>query len=200
MNATLMEGHRRFRRYHWPQREEKLRLLAATQRPQALYLGCADSRVVPNLFLDLDPGELFVVRQIAAIVPDPTSAAARPLGAALAYVLEVLRVEHIIVCGHDHCGGLGALLAAAPTGEGELTQWLREAGTDEEERARLAALPPSLAVEEFIAAQLNRLRRFPVVAAALAQNRVQLEAWVYDLTTGCVRRRQDDGRFVPLPA
>ena len=109
MGTELLEGNRRYRDRDWPSKSQKLRALADGQMPTALYLGCADSRVVPDVFLDAGPGELFVVRQIAAIVPPPEHAAARPLAAALEYALEHLEVRHVIVCGHDRCGGLSAI-------------------------------------------------------------------------------------------
>ena len=153
MSARLLDGNRRFRRRYWPSRKDRLRALTDGQKPLALYLGCADSRVVPNVFLDAEPGELFVVRQIAAIVPSPKSAAARPLAAALEYAIEQLSVRHVIVCGHDQCGGLAGLLDREAGSHSHLTEWLDEAAVDEVLRDELASMPRTRAVERFVGRQ-----------------------------------------------
>ena len=201
MSVHLLEGNRRFRGREWARRGHQLRALAAGQMPVALYLGCADSRVVPNVFLDAGPGELFVVRQIAAIVPGPERAAARPLAAALEYALEHLGVRHVIVCGHDRCGGLAALLGDDAAPESQLAGWLEEAAIEAPLRRELALLSRERATERFVDRQLATLARYRSVATALAEERVTLHGWVYDLTTGLVRARNAyDGEYrVPAP-
>jgi carbonic anhydrase len=196
MSVHLLDGNRRFAGQYWAKRAHKLRALAAGQMPVALYIGCADSRVVPNVFLDADPGELFVVRQIAAIVPRPQSAAARPLAAALEYALEALAVRHVVVCGHDRCGGLAALLGDDVSPASQLGGWLEEAAVDRSLRRELALMPREQATERFVDLQLQTLARYPSVAEALDEGRVSLHGWVYDMTNGLVRARNElDGAY-----
>jgi carbonic anhydrase len=199
MSARVLEGNHRFRRRYWPSRKDRLRALTEGQKPLALYLGCADSRVVPNVFLDAEPGDLFVVRQIAAIVPSPARAAARPLAAALEYALEQLEVRHVIVCGHDQCGGLAGLLDRESGGHSHLSQWLDEADVDTALRQELATMPRARAVERFVGRQLEVLTTYPPVARALSAGTVTLHGWVYDLSTGRVRARGVDGRYREQP-
>jgi carbonic anhydrase len=201
MSVHLLEGNRRFRGREWARRGHELRALAAGQMPVALYIGCADSRVVPNVFLDAGPGELFVVRQIAAIVPAPDRHSARPLAAALEYALEQLDVRHVVVCGHDRCGGLAALLGDDAAPDSQLAGWLEEASVERPLRRELAALPRERATERFVDRQLETLARYPSVATALRGERLTLHGWVYDLSTGLVRARNAyDGVYrVPEP-
>jgi carbonic anhydrase len=151
--------------------------------------------VVPNLILDAEPGELFEVRQIAAIVPAPERPASRPLAAALEYAIDELHVADVIVCGHDRCGGLAALLNGGASAESELAGWLDEASIDEALRGALRSLPPSRAVETFTKRQLDTLARYPVVARALGEGRVTLHTWIYDVEDGRVRACTEDGTF-----
>src|SRR5262249_21329458 len=131
MVTKLLQGHRKFRSQYFEHERELFEALARGQRPQAMVIACCDSRVVPNLILDAGPGELFVLRNIPNIVPryEPEDLHFRSVGAALEYALHVLRVPHIIVCGHTECGGLKALadgLDALERDTPALVDWLRE--------------------------------------------------------------------------
>ena len=107
---TLFEGAIKFKEENFIAYKELFENLKEGQNPHTLFVGCADSRVVPNLITNTLPGELFVVRNIANIVP-PYREAEEYLAttSAIEYALEELKVENIIICGHSHCGGCAAL-------------------------------------------------------------------------------------------
>src|SRR5215207_10174403 len=105
----LVQGVQRFQRgISGPQRDLFMRL-ADGQRPDALFITCSDSRINPNLITQTEPGELFILRNAGNIVP-PYGAASGGEGATIEYAVSVLKLRHIIICGHSHCGAMNALL------------------------------------------------------------------------------------------
>jgi carbonic anhydrase len=199
----LLDGHATFRREYAAGAAPFLQKLASEhQSPGALYVGCSDSRVVPELLTSSAPGELFVVRNIANAVPplDDTDAS---VGAALDYALEVLHVEHVVVCGHYGCGGVKAVLDGHDRLRrlSSLHQWLDHLAppilasrielVDEEEQWRAA-------VEANVVQQLVNLSTYPAVRARLERDELWLHGWVYDLHSGGVTVYDPAGeRFVP---
>ena len=168
------------------QRPEEFAELAEGQSPQVLFITCSDSRVVPALITGARPGELFELRTAGNIVPPYASE--RPTGeaATIEYAVEVLGVRDIVVCGHSHCGAVGALvrgddLTAVPA----VRDWLAHAA------ARPAGAPedPEVAegVQSHVLTQLLRLRSYPCVERRLAEGRIDLHAWYYEVHTGAVR-------------
>lgn len=200
---SLLRGHAAFRREYAAGARQFLTDLASRhQSPSALYVGCADSRVVPELLTSSAPGELFVVRNIANCVP-PLAARDASVGAALDYAVAALEVGHIVVCGHYGCGGVKAVLEphidrrALPS----LAEWLdglaepieavRNAMLDADEQWRLA-------VEANVVAQLQNLPSYSVVRERLDAGRLQLHGWVYDLHSASITVYDAVGeRFVP---
>ncbi len=106
---SLVQGVRRFRTEVFAQQREYFKKLAAGQHPQALFITCSDSRVVPNIITQTAPGELFVLRNAGNIVPPPGMTAGGE-AATIEFAVEHLNVEHIIVCGHTQCGAMKALV------------------------------------------------------------------------------------------
>ena len=125
----LLNGYRRFRRDRWPERRQQFETLADTgQRPRALVVSCADSRVDPGMIFDAGPGELFVVRNVANLVPPfAPDKAYHGTSAALEFAVRILEVPDILVMGHAMCGGVRALLEGAPAGASDLS--LRGSGS-----------------------------------------------------------------------
>lgn len=183
-----LDGHDAFRRTQQIDNRAFLQRLASEgQSPDALYIGCSDSRVVPELLTASSPGRLFVVRNIANLVP-PLDHADASVGAALDYAVGVLRVPHIVICGHYGCGGVHAALdgSHAVAEHTSLAEWL--AGIAPAiERAGPASLDPEVrwrrAVEENVLQQVANLFTYPQVARAIAAGELTLHAWVYDLFT-----------------
>lgn len=107
MVEELLAGHGRFRaEYVAEERGFLERLAEEGQRPSALFIGCSDSRVIPELLTGAVPGELFVVRNVANLIP-PRSDPDRSIGAAIEYAVDQLGIREVIVCGHEECGGAG---------------------------------------------------------------------------------------------
>jgi carbonic anhydrase len=111
----LLEGYRRFRAEVWPRERERFEKLADGQQPETLVIACSDSRVDPAMVFGAAPGELFVVRNVAALVPPYEPDGGRHgVSAALEFGVRMLGVKRIVVMGHARCGGVQALLLGAP--------------------------------------------------------------------------------------
>ncbi|MEU8518703.1 carbonic anhydrase [Streptomyces sp. NPDC048577] len=184
---------------HVADHAEEFRALESGQSPEALFITCSDSRVVPSLITGARPGELFELRTAGNVVPE--YGAGRPCAeaATIEYAVEVLGVRDIVVCGHSHCGAVGALvrsedLSAVPAVRG----WLEHA------TPRPAGGPdhlPDLAasVQDHALNQLRRLRAHPRVAERVTEGALSLHAWYYEVHTGSVRAYDAAGdSFRPL--
>ncbi|MDB4928607.1 MAG: carbonic anhydrase [Myxococcaceae bacterium] len=186
MTSSLLDGHGLFQRRYFHEREYIRGLAHADQRPRALFIGCSDSRVVPEYLTSAGFGELFVLRNIANFVPalEHTDAS---VGAAIDYALGSLEVPDIIVCGHYGCGGVKAALDdLGPLRERHpsLHEWLE--GVAPAARRGLAAGDDPDAVwrrgvEENVIQALENLITYDVVREKLEAGTVHLHAWIYDL-------------------
>ncbi|MBB4665032.1 carbonic anhydrase [Conexibacter arvalis] len=180
------------------------RLAVEGQRPQIALVSCSDSRVLPEMFTQAAPGDIFLVRNAGNIVPvggndSPGEAAS------LEFAVEVLGVRDIVVCGHTHCGAVDAILhpetiAGLPT----LEKWLLSSQeTGQIVRERYSHLEGEalmrVAVGEHVLVQLQHLRRLPFIASRLPEPDFSIHGWVYDIKTGEVQVYDvDQDRFVPL--
>ncbi len=166
-------------------------LVTNGQHPLAFFVGCSDSRVIPEVLTQAVPGELFVVRNVANLLP-PAGLRIVSAGAALEFAVGHLGVRHLIVCGHELCGGVRAALDGSvdPDLEPSLAEWLRGLAPIV---ARTAGLPEDggrrwrRATEENVLEQLRNATTYPVVAARLAAGELALHGWVFDLATGRLR-------------
>ncbi|MER5541082.1 carbonic anhydrase [Streptomyces sp. NPDC001118] len=168
------------------QRPEEFAKLAEGQSPQVLFITCSDSRVVPALITGARPGQLFELRTAGNIVPPHNSLHPTSEAATIEYAVEVLGVRDVVVCGHSHCGAVGALvrgddLTAVPA----VRDWLAHATP----RPAGAVEDPAVAqgVQAHVLTQLLRLRSYPCVERKLAAGRLGLHAWYYEVHTGAVR-------------
>jgi carbonic anhydrase len=199
----LLRGLAHFRSEYAANEGEFLRDLAKKgQFPRALYVGCSDSRVVPELLTGSRPGDLFVVRNVGNIIP-PFQKDYVSVGAAVEFGIEILRVPHLIVCGHDGCGGVRATLEGRDkiTHMPSLHRWLEFAEKAIDRLRPLGLSPDELmaaAVEENVLRQMDNLITHPCVARALSEHRLQLHGWVYDISDGSTRVYDvDREEFVP---
>jgi carbonic anhydrase len=162
--------------------------LCEIQKPDYLWIGCADSRVPANEIVGLAPGELFVHRNVANIVsPDDTNCVA-----VVQYAVEALSVKHIIVCGHYGCGGVEAALGGAM--HGAVDRWLqrirdiRSAHAAELERAGGHAERWRLLCELNVAGQVKSVSQISPVREAWLQGKpLAIHGWIYDLRDGLLR-------------
>ena len=201
----ILRGLSRFQKNVYPKHRELFEKLALGQRPEALFITCADSRIDPCLLTQTKPGELFICRIIGNIVP-PYPDAIGGVSATIEYAVGVLGVADVIVCGHTDCGVLKGVLNPEPLEPlGSVSAWLNYA-----QPARQAATPREdpqtdpeylLAVTEHnVIQQLANLRTHPTVAARLELGDLQLHGWVYHIGQGLVTA-YDTGQaaFRPLP-
>jgi len=185
--TKLISGYRRFREKFDSEHEVFERLAEEGQNPKVLWIGCSDSRVVPELITGADPGELFDVRNIANVVP-PAGSAACATGAAVEYAVIHLKVSHIVVCGHTECGGIKALETPPdPNSQPHIASWLELArpardqvlDTDVPEADRYLET-----IKTNVLMQCENLRSYPCVAAGEQSGGLSIHPWLYDLRTG----------------
>jgi carbonic anhydrase len=187
MPHRLLEGLRRFRRDRFPlYREHYERLVAEGQRPSTLFIGCCDSRVVPDVLTDSMPGELFVARNVGNFVPPfAPDADFHGTSAAIEFATVVLGVTDIVVCGHSHCGAIRALYEPLPQDTPHIARWLelgREAMLEGE-------LTPDLLRDterRSVVLQLSRLLTFPMVQERVEAGDLSLHGWHYIIEAGRV--------------
>jgi carbonic anhydrase len=181
----LLGGVSRFQKDFYQQHKELFEKLALGQRPEALFITCADSRIDPCLITQTQPGELFICRVIGNIVP-PYPDAVGGVSATIEYAVGVLRVPAVIVCGHTDCGVMkGALHPDALEAWPNVTSWLRYVKLDRRESRPTPELLLAL-TEENVTAQLDNLRSHPAVKARLEQGSLTLHGWVYHIGSGVV--------------
>lgn len=168
------------------------RLATKGQSPKALMISCADSRIVPELILQAEPGDLFVTRNAGNIVP-PFAQANGGVSSAVEYAVVALGVTDIIVCGHSGCGAMDALLRPGSLDEmPNVAAWLRHSHAatgvvrncypeieDHKDRLRVLSL-------ENVVCQLAHLRTHPSVAAGIAKGQVALHGWFVDIHAGSI--------------
>ena len=191
-DRALEQEHELFQRaYAGHEREFLEDLVAHGQHPLAFFLGCSDSRVIPELLTQAVPGELFVVRNVANLLP-PVERRIVSAGAALEYAVGHLHVRHLIVCGHDLCGGVRAALDGGVDREETpaLAEWLDGLGPVVE---RTRSVPEEggrrwrRTVEENVLEQLTNALGYAAVARAVATGELALHGWVFDMATGSLR-------------
>jgi carbonic anhydrase len=200
----LIEGVLRFQDEVFPQHRELFQQLAAGQSPRWLLITCSDSRVLPSLFAQVGPGELFTCRNAGNIVP-AHGAHAGGVAATIEYAVQVLKVKHIIVCGHSDCGAMKAVLHPEMVAElPAVAHWVAYA-----ERARAVVLEMAngaseqtlldALVDENVLAQLDNLRTLPSVAAKLKAGTLEIHGWSYDIRHGRFKAWDAaSGRWWPL--
>ena len=199
--SWLVEGFGRFRQRHFESGLFK-RLSEEGQTPKVLVLGCCDSPVDPAIILDCDPGDLFVIRNVANLVP-PFESAGHYHGtsAALEFGVCNIGVEHIIVLGHAQCGGIRALIKGTASGEEEsfVGRWmtLAKSATD---KALSRPSGESLAQDcekQAILASLENLMTFPWVKSRVEAGELQLHGWYFDIESGTLLASKG-GVFGPI--
>ena len=186
-NRKLVDGLRRFRREYFPAyKEHYQRLVEEGQKPTTLFIGCSDSRVVPDLITDSLPGELFIVRNVGAFIPPfEIDQGYHGVSAGIEFAVLNLGVTDIVICGHTHCGAIRALYDAPNAASPHVTKWLElahEARVDEP----VTELVLRRTEQRSIAVQLERLMSFPMVAERVEQGLVSLHGWHYVIEEGRV--------------
>lgn len=207
--AGLVEGYRRFRQNAWTPRLERWAALGTGQEPRIMVIACSDSRVDPAQIFDVAPGEIFVVRNVAAMVPPfETTPGHHGVSAALEFAVQFLKVREIVVMGHGLCGGCKAALTQSmqgtePGNGGFIADWIdllddaREEvvakhgteGRDAERAMEMAGVKVSLA----------NLRTFPCVQELESRGRLRLRGAFFAISDGVLHLLDEDsGEFAPV--
>lgn len=206
----LVSGYRRFRRGAYSTQRARFDVLANQgQSPKVMVIACSDSRVDPSQIFDVDPGEIFVVRNVAAMVPPfETTPGHHGVSAALEFAVQVLQVEEVLVLGHGMCGGCKAALTqsmhgAEPGRGGFIADWIEllddardevahEYGTEGREAER--------AMEQAaVRVSIENLRTFPCVQAKEAKGTLKLRGAFFAIADGILHWLDDgSGKFTPV--
>jgi len=207
--SRLIEGYHRFRETGWSPNRERWRTLREGQQPEVMVIACSDSRVDPSQIFDFDPGEVFVVRNVAALVPPfETSPGHHGVSAALEFAVQVLEVKEIIVLGHGMCGGCKAALTqemhgAEPGEGGFIADWIAML---DEARVPIAATlgtqgrDAERAMEHAgVQVSLANLRTFPCIRSKERKGLLTLRGAFFAISDGVLHLLDKaTGKFEPV--
>lgn len=205
--SKFIEGITRFQHSHYGENPELANELKTGQKPKALLIGCSDSRVDPALLTDCAPGDLFMIRNVANLVPPyETDSGFHGVSSALEYAVCFLEVENIIVMGHSGCGGIGGLMETAKGNEvGEfIGKWVNIAAPARDkvlkEHADKSPEEQAHACEkEAILVSLGNLMTFPWIKERVSKGQLILHGWYYNIGTGQLKYyNQITGEFEVL--
>lgn len=207
--TQLVEGYRRFRAGQWVERHDRWAEARVGQQPRVMIIACADSRVDPSQIFDMAPGEAFIVRNIAALVPPfETTPGHHGVSAALEFAVQVLEVKEIVVMGHGMCGGCKAALTQSlhgtePGEGGFIADWI--AMLDEVREPVVAQYgtegrDAERAMEHAgIRVSLQNLRTFPCVRRKEREGRLKLRGAFFAIADGVLHSLEETtGEFLPL--
>ena len=206
--AHLFDGYRRFRDTGWTPHRERWRTLREGQEPEVMVIACSDSRVDPAQIFDVDPGEIFVVRNVAALVPPfETNPGHHGVSAALEFAVQVLKVKEVVVMGHGMCGGCKAALTqelhgTEPGEGGFIADWIamldearepvaQEHGT----QGRVAERAMEMAA---VRVSIANLMTFPCIRTKVGKGSLNLRGAFFAISDGVLHLLDEDtGRFAP---
>ena len=211
MVKELVEGFKNFRDSYFEKRSKVLQQLAEKgQSPQTMVICCSDSRVEPSILFGTGPGDLFVVRNVANLVPPFTSKDNVSIGSALEYAVKVLRVKDIIVLGHAHCGGVAALCKSiSDDKEGEITDnptdfiktWV-DIAKPALSKIYFDHKDENIEVNSERAVLLysyNNLLTYPWLNDAVNENSLEIDAWWLDFKSVMLwKKAQGSDSFMPM--
>ncbi|HJV64874.1 MAG TPA: carbonic anhydrase [Geomonas sp.] len=205
--ARFIAGFKRFQKQYFDPQEFRFGNLGQEQNPKVLLIGCSDSRVDPAILTGCAPGELFVVRNVANLVPPCESDSQyHGVSAALEYAVCHLEVEHIIVLGHSGCGGISALMNGIPEGRpgAFIGKWVEIATRGKEQvLTELSGKEPEkqcrACEQAAILISLENLLTFSWIAERVDSGKVLLHGWYFDISNGqLLSYRPESAAFVPL--
>jgi len=200
----MIQGYHRFREHGWDDEVERWEQLSKGQKPQVLLIACSDSRVDPATVLDTAPGEIFVVRNVANLVPPfETGGGRHGVSAALEFAVTQLKVKEIVVMGHGSCGGVAAALSqgfkdAEPGQGGFVAKWI-DLLDDAREKVVAKHGTEGGAVHELelegVRTSLENLKTFPFVQDALDKGELRLRGAWFGIAEGDLKVMDDHGEF-----
>lgn len=192
----LIKGNKNFKNIHFPRMEKKFEnLIINGQTPEILFIGCSDSRVIPDLIVDSKPGDMFILRNIGNFVPPyENDDHFHGSTAAIEYAVSVLKVKHIIVCGHTHCGACASLyedLDDKPYLK-HVKKWL-ELGKkakeytllgieDKTDKEKILRTTEKISIKH----QLDNLLTYPEILKKLQNKEIEIHGWYYKIEEGII--------------
>lgn len=198
----LTAGYHRFRAERWPDARAQYEAAAEGQKPHTLIVACSDSRADPALIFDAKPGELFVVRNVANLVPPyEPDGQLHGVSAALEFGVKVLGVKRIVVMGHASCGGVNAMLNGAPDICADfVAPWVAQ-GTPVVQHVAETVAPDQVqraAEEAIVRLSIRNLRTFPWIAERESAGQLTLSGLHFGIADGVLTAMTDQPRFEPL--
>ncbi len=200
----IVRGIHQFQTTAFSAHRELFESLSQGQRPETLLITCSDSRIAPDLLMQTQPGDLFVLRNAGNLIP-PYGAANGGEGATIEYAISALGVKHVLVMGHSNCGAMKGLLNPESLTDMPLvTDWLKHADAT---RGVVKECYPDLkgehllnaTIKENVLVQLDNLRTYPKVAALLTKGALTLHGWIYQIESGQILAYDPEAsHFTPI--
>jgi carbonic anhydrase len=197
----FIAGYHQFRDNYFSQNKDFLKsLMGKPQTPKAMMISCSDSRIDPGLKFGAEPGDIFMVRNVANLVPPyAPDGAYHGTSAALEFAVQVLEVENIVVMGHARCGGIGALVNhKEQTAPEFVAAWMKIAMPALENattKVKSGGDLQRLCEQEAVKVSLQNLMSFPWVKSRVDSGNLKIHGWYFDLETGTLHRLNADGAF-----
>ncbi len=192
---ALIAGHEKFNKDFNQHRPAWLRLVDEGQRPRFLWIGCSDSRIIPEQITGARPGELFVMRNIGNVVP-PYGTSGDAAAAVLEFAVRDLAVEHAIVCGHTFCGGIEAALDQGVRNRtshlARWVSWIQPAVYQVEARGIAPEARQMETAKANVLQQCENVKSYPVVSQAQKEGRLAVHGWLFDLESGSLLAFDDE--------
>jgi carbonic anhydrase len=206
--ARFLSGFKEFQRTYFCGDDQIFSGLKENQAPKVLVIACSDSRVDPAILMGCEPGDMFVVRNVANLVPPYEKFPGHHgVSAAVEYAVKVLQVEHVIVLGHSGCGGIQALMAPDSEALGEfIAPWVKIAEpalreVSEKLPNKDDALRQCACEQASVLVSLENLLTFPWIFDRVMTGRVYLHGWYFDMKRGeLLSYLPETGTFEPLVA
>ncbi|MCJ8325655.1 MAG: carbonic anhydrase [Campylobacterales bacterium] len=208
MIKNLIKGNRLFKKYEFPNFQKDMEeSIKHGQKPEILFIGCSDSRVTPDLFLNTKPGDMFILRNVGNFVPKyKHDEDFHGSAAAIEYAVSILKIKDIIVCGHSHCGACESLYKELPNTEDlvHIKTWLKlgekaKADTLKENKFTTKSEMYRETEKNSIKHQLENLLSYPGVLKAIQNNELTLHGWHYSIEdAGISYYNKEKDKFCPL--
>ena len=203
----LIEGYQRFYQHYFVENPELYNKLFQGQEPKILVIACCDSRVHPEQIMDADPGDMFVIRNVANVVPvNEVDGKSHGTSSAMEFAVKHLQVKHVIIMGHSQCGGIKALMEGDHRNEdyGFIDPWMkqvedaREKVLSERGRADFAIQCRHCELES-IKISMKNLMTFPWIEERCKEGKLSVHGWYFDIKTGALLALEDN-TFKPVNA
>nr|WP_321268506.1 carbonic anhydrase [uncultured Sulfurimonas sp.] len=201
------QGNKLFKSYFTKNKEALLKLVSGGQSPKALFIGCSDSRVIPDLMVQSDPGDLFVIRNVGNFVPPyKPDEDYHATASGIEYAVSILKVQEIIICGHTHCGACSSLYQELNDPSLIHTKKWLELGQSAK-TAAILSLGSEAPIENLlrlteklsIIKQLENILTYPIIKKRFEDGSLYIHGWLYDMETGNINYYNPETyEFLPL--